>query len=157
MGISDICDVNLLHEYMGCMGTKVLIQSDCCNSNTASKGWVKMQKSMLMQGALVREVTNWCSVQGTIVGENLWQWLRLVSGFDQETLFWRQFRVAFSTINCPLSLTARLGPAGPWILHKLILTTYSFKCGWYLAYCYTIFLSYLGFKYRWSTQKSKYQ
>ena len=49
------------------------------NSMTTSASWSAMMR---------KKVTNWCCVQGTIIRENLWQWLRLLSGLDQSFVFW---------------------------------------------------------------------
>ena len=51
----------------------------CKNSMSTSASWSAMMR---------KKVTNWCRVQGTIIRENLWQWLRLLSGLDQSFVFW---------------------------------------------------------------------
>ena len=84
-----------------------------CGSQNAPYIWWRKE--------LPTEVTNWCSVQAGLSPEKISdsdcvRYLTLI----WRHFFWRQFRVAFSPINSPLSLTTRLGPyAGLWILHQL--------------------------------------
>ena len=47
-----------------------------------------MSTSARWSAMIRKKVTNWCRVQGTIIRENLWQWLRLLSGLDQSFVFW---------------------------------------------------------------------
>ena len=47
-----------------------------------------MSTSARWSAMMRKKVTNWCRVQGTIIRENLWQWLRLLSGLDQSFVFW---------------------------------------------------------------------
>ena len=95
-----------------------------CGSQNAPYIWWRKE--------LPTEVTNWCSVQAGLSPEKISDsdCVRYLTSIWRH-FFWRQFRVAFSPINSPLSLTTRLGPyAGLWILHQLNFDKILFSKEW---------------------------